>query len=177
MELTSKNIEEYIRRFMDGETTNEEEKAIYRYFRTQQVPAHLKSYQAMFVWYEEGMPQERLDIESPSAAPFVHKKASWWKRIPLEIRSMGIAAMLALVVGLGVLAPFEDNQGDEWACYEGSYVVINGKRNSNIDEIMPQILATLRQAEETEKWMQEQLDAIKRMEEYAEEKGKIIINN
>lgn len=31
MELTNKNIEEYINRFLDGETTNAEEQAIYRF--------------------------------------------------------------------------------------------------------------------------------------------------
>ena len=34
MELTNKNIEEYINRFLDGETTNAEEQAIYRFFCT-----------------------------------------------------------------------------------------------------------------------------------------------
>ena len=42
MELTNKNIEEYINRFLDGETTNAEEQAIYRFFCTGNVPAHLK---------------------------------------------------------------------------------------------------------------------------------------
>ena len=166
MELTSKNIEEYIRRFMEGETTNEEEQAIYRYFRTQRVPAHLKSYQAMFTWYEQGMPQE--------PAP---KKRSF--RLAVQVWRAGLVAMLVLGIGLSWFLLKENSpaKSDEWACYEGSYVVKNGKRNTNIEEIMPQILATLKQTEEMERRMQEQLDAIKRMEEFAEEKGKIIIND
>ena len=166
MELTSKNIEEYIRRFMEGETTNEEEQAIYRYFRTQRVPAHLKSYQAMFAWYEQGMPQE--------PAP---KKHSY--RLAVQAWRAGLVAMLVLGIGLGwfLLKDGSTAKSDEWVCYEGSYVVKNGKRNTNIEEIMPQILATLKQTEEMERRMQEQLDAIKRMEEFAEEKGKIIIND
>ena len=166
MELTSKNIEEYIRRFMEGETTNEQEQAIYRYFRTQRVPAHLKSYQAMFAWYEQGMPQK--------LAP---KKRSF--RLAVQAWRAGLVAILVLGIGLSCFLLRESStaKSEEWACYEGSYVVINGKRNSNIDEIMPQILATLRQAEETEKRMQERLDEIKRLEEYAEEKGKRIIND
>ena len=166
MELTSKNIEEYIRRFMDGETTNDEEQAIYRYFRTQRVPAHLKSYQAMFAWYEQGMPQE----------PATKKRCF---RFAVEVWSAGLVAMLVLGIGLSCFSFLEGTttKSDEWACYKGSYVVINGKRNSNINEIMPQILTTLKQAEETEKRMQERLDEIKRLEVYAEEKGKIIIND
>ena len=39
MKLTPKNIEEYIDRFLEGETTNEEERAIYRFFREEEVPA------------------------------------------------------------------------------------------------------------------------------------------
>ena len=166
MELTSKNIEEYIRRFMDGETTNDEEQAIYRFFRNQRVPAHLKSYQAMFAWYEQGMPQE----PAPRKYRFSLSVGRW---------SVGLVAMLVMGVGLSLFLSLESatTKSDEWACYEGSYVVINGKRNSNIDEIMPQILASLRLAEETEKRMQERLDEIKRLEEYADEKGKTIIND
>ena len=166
MELTSKNIEEYNRRFMEGETTNEQEQAIYRYFRTQRVPAHLKSYQAMFAWYEQGMPQK--------LAP---KKRSF--RLAVQAWRAGLVAIFVLGIGLSCFLLRESStaKSEEWACYEGSYVVINGKRNSNIDEIMPQILATLRQAEETEKRMQERLDEIKRLEEYADEKGKRIIND
>ena len=166
MELTSKNIEEYIRRFMDGETTNDEEQAIYRFFRNQRVPAHLKSYQAMFAWYEQGMPQE--------LAP---KKRSF--RLAVQAWRAGLVAILVLGIGLSCFLLRESTtaKSEEWACYEGSYVVKNGKRNANIEEIMPQILATLRQAEETEKRMQERLDEIKRLEEYADEKGKTIIKD
>ena len=88
MELTSKNIEEYIRRFMDGETTNDEEQAIYRFFRNQRVPAHLKSYQAMFAWYEQGMPQK--------LAP---KKRSF--RLAVQAWRAGLVAILVLGIGLG----------------------------------------------------------------------------
>ena len=34
MELDKRNIEEYINRFLEGETTNAEEQAIYRFFHT-----------------------------------------------------------------------------------------------------------------------------------------------
>ena len=53
MELTNKNIEEYINRFLDGETTNAEEQAIYRFFCTGNVPAHLKEYAPMFACMRE----------------------------------------------------------------------------------------------------------------------------
>ena len=55
MELDKKNIEEYINRFLEGETTNAEEQAIYRFFHTGDVPSHLMGYAPMFAWYEGGM--------------------------------------------------------------------------------------------------------------------------
>ena len=42
MELDKRNIEEYINRFLEGETTNAEEQAIYRFFHTGDVPSHLR---------------------------------------------------------------------------------------------------------------------------------------
>ena len=83
MELTHKNIEEYIARFMEGGTTNAEEQAIYRYFRSAEVPKHLKPYASMFAWYEDGMP------DAPKA-----QKKPLWRYIPVKIWSAGIAAIL-----------------------------------------------------------------------------------
>ena len=128
MEVTRNNIEEYIRRFMEGETTNAEEQAIYRFFRTEEVPKHLKPYTEMFAWYEEGMPEEELS--KPKAQPL-------WKRIPLEIWSTGIAAMLVIGIGLGIVFSIDNAPCEEWACYEGSYVEVNGKRITDIETILP----------------------------------------
>ena len=148
MEITNKNIEEYIQRFMEGETTNAEEQAIYRFFHTNEVPEHLKPYTDMFVWYEEGMPEEKLP--TPQARPL-------WKRIPLELWSMGIAAMLVIGIGLGIILSFGDSTNEEWSCYEGSYVEVNGKRITDVEAIMPIILETLAEAEEIEKGIEKRL--------------------
>lgn len=158
MEITNKNIEEYIHRFMEGETTNVEEQAIYRFFRTGNVPEHLKPYSDMFAWYEEGMPEETEERPVQASKPM-------WKRIPLEIRSMGIAAMLVIGIGLGILLSFDDNTQEDWSCYEGSYVEVNGKRISDVETILPIILETLAEAEETEKGIEERLAEIRRTEE------------
>lgn len=58
MELDKRNIEEYINRFLEGETTNAEEQAIYRFFHAGDVPSHLMGYAPMFAWYEGGMQGE-----------------------------------------------------------------------------------------------------------------------
>ena len=167
MEVTKNNIEEYIRRFMEGETTNAEEQAIYRFFRTEEVPEHLKPYTEMFAWYEDGMPEEELS--KPKAQPL-------WKRIPLEIWSTGIAAMLVVGIGLGIVLSFGDNQHEDWSCYEGSYVEVDGKRITDIETILPIILETLKGAEEIEQRTEARLTRIRSIEEYTREKENINTN-
>ena len=163
MELTNKNIEEYIHRFMEGETTNAEEQAIYRFFRSGDVPEHLKVYAPMFAWYEEGMPEEKKEM------PIVTKSKTFWKCIPLGVWSMGIAAMLVIGIGLGILSGLDKDMDDEWSCYEGSYVMINGKRITDEKKIMPIILETLSEAERMEKQMEERWEAIRLSEEKIKE--------
>ena len=167
MEVTRNNIEEYIHRFMEGETTNAEEQAIYRFFRTEEVPEHLKPYTEMFTWYEEGMPEEELS--KPKTQPL-------WKRIPLEIWSTGIAAMLVIGIGLGIVLSFGDNQHEDWSCYEGSYVEVDGKRITDIETILPIILETLKGAEEIEQRTEARLKRIRSIEEYTREKENINTN-
>ena len=167
MEVTKNNIEEYIRRFMEGETTNAEEQAIYRFFRTEEVPEHLKPYTEMFAWYEEGMPEEELSKPKAQAL---------WKRIPLEIWSTGIAAMLVVGIGLGIVLSFGDNQHENWSCYEGSYVEVDGKRITDIETILPIILETLKGAEEIEQRTEARLTRIRSIEEYTREKENINTN-
>lgn len=168
MEITNKNIEEYIQRFMEGETTNAEEQAIYRFFLTEEVPEHLKPYTDMFAWYEEGMPEENLP--TTQARPL-------WKRIPLELWSMGIAAMLVIGIGLGIVLSFGDSTNEEWSCYEGSYVEVNGKRITDVKTIMPIILKTLAEAEAIEKGIEERLAEIQRTEEEIAEREEILLIN
>ena len=168
MEITNKNIEEYIQRFMEGETTNAEEQAIYRFFHTEVVPEHLKPYADMFAWYEEGMPEEKLP--TPQSRPL-------WKRIPLELWSMGIAAMLVIGIGLGIVLSFGDSTNEEWSCYEGSYVEVNGKRITDVKTIMPIILETLAEAEAIEKGIEERLAEIQRTEEEIENREEIVLTN
>ena len=166
MEITNKNIEEYIQRFMEGETTNAEEQAIYRFFHTEEMPEHLKPYTDMFAWYEEGMPKEK--IPKPKTRPL-------WKRIPLELWSMGIAAMLVIGIGLGIVLSFGDSTNEEWSCYEGSYVEVNGKRITDVEAIMPIILETLAEAEEIEKGIEKRLAEARHKEEEIEKREEITL--
>jgi len=169
MKITNKNIEEYIHRFMEGETTNSEEQAIYRFFREGNLPEHLKQYSDMFAWYEDGMPEEKGKYRQQASKPF-------WKHLPLEIWSMGIAAMLVIGIGLGIVLPTTDRQSEEWACYEGSYVKVNGEYITDLKTILPIIQETLADAEAIEKRIEERLTKIQNIEKNIKEKQEIMCN-
>ncbi len=113
MELDKRNIEEYINRFLEGETTNAEEQAIYRFFHTGDVPSHLMGYAPMFAWYEGGMQgepgmsqpdgQEEVAGGKRSEKIPVVGKEGFYQRIPVAVWSAGIAAMMVIALGLGLI--------------------------------------------------------------------------
>lgn len=174
MELTNKNIEIYINRFLDGETTNAEEQAIYRFFRKGDVPEHLKEYVPMFAWYENGMQGE------PGIQPIKDEKAEKKKtfsfRIPIAAWSAGIAAMIVVTLGLGLLVFTGKNmeKNHRWSCYEGSYIEVGGKRITDVKKIMPCIIETLEHADKIEQMAQQRIDEIHRSEEEIKEKEDLV---
>lgn len=121
----------------------------------------------MFAWYEQGMPDKssnrhRADSDLPKKR--FRFSISRWKA--------GIAALLVLAIGLGVVAT--SGEEEAWACYEGSYVEVNGKRITDVEEIMPCILATLQQADEIERQIQQRMELIKESEKEVIEKEQMI---
>ena len=123
----------------------------------------------MFAWYEEGMPEKQAVVSLKTPRRF---------RLPVEIWSIGIAATIAVVVGLGTLLFWDkdNNELDEWACYEGSYIEVRGKRITNVKQILPSILETLNEADRIEQLAQERIDEIKRSEEFVRQK-EMLVNN
>lgn len=171
MEVDKRNIEDYINRFLEGATTNAEEQAIYRFFRSGDVPSHLREYIPMFAWYEKGMQGEPEPVKADETL-----RKQFRRHIPVAVWSAGIAAVLVVTLGLGLLF-YADNGGtvaDEWSCYEGSYIEIDGKRITDIKQIMPCIVETLEKAERVEKLAQERVEEIRRSEKEIREKELLV---
>ena len=69
----------------------------------------------------------------------------------------------------------EDNRlPEEWACYEGSYMEVNGKRITDVELIMPAILETLSKAEHIERMTKKRLEMIRLSEEEIQAKEKLV---
>ena len=94
MIIDQNNAMQWVERFLNGETTNDEEQQLYRFFANNDIPAHLKPYQEMFAWYENGMIEDELP--KPKARPF-----SFNNRVVRYVR-WGIAATVLLTIGFGL---------------------------------------------------------------------------
>lgn len=91
-------IADLVEKFLDGRTTNEEERELYTWFRTHEVPAEWEPLKSMFAWYEAGMPEE-IAVEEPA-----EPKA---KVMPLR-RWLQMAGGCAAVVAVALLI-FKNN--------------------------------------------------------------------
>ena len=82
----------------------------------------------------------------------VEKRKTFSLRIPVTAWSAGIAAMVVVTLGLGLLVFSGQNlaKNHKWSCYEGSYIEVNGKRITDVKKIMPCIIETLEYANEVE---------------------------
>ena len=56
--ITKKNVRNYIEKFLDGETSNAEEQALYDFFKNEDVPQSLQEYAPMFAWYDGKMEED-----------------------------------------------------------------------------------------------------------------------
>lgn len=89
MSETKENIRLLLDKFMSGTTSLEEERRLGDYFSGSDVPEEWADYQAMFRYFEEGMPPEL-----PPADGMVATRRPW--------RRWLVAASVLLFVGLGL---------------------------------------------------------------------------
>lgn len=80
--ITSENVQEYLDRYMSGESTQEEQRLLKEYFgNTKDLPAELRPYAQMFVVLEEKAETpsvEALDRFSEGQIPAVRRSVKLW---------------------------------------------------------------------------------------------------
>ena len=137
------HIKQLVESFLDGRTTNAEERELYAWFRSNDVGEEWVELKAMFAWYEAGMPEER-EAETPRIEPLRPRP----ERRGLWIAVGAVAGVAAsVVVALTVWLTFDNNQHDDLSIYAGSYIVDGGVRYDNIEDIESDIEALLERAE------------------------------
>lgn len=140
------HIEALVEKFLEGRTSNSEERELYDWFATHDVPEEWSELKEMFAWYAAGMPEAAV-VEEQSPAPIAphHLRRS----MALRLGGWSVAATVAIVLGI-VLWPDAEPTYTPTNVYEGSYVVENGIRNDDIDYIHKDIEAVLARADAME---------------------------
>ena len=93
MNYDKQYIEQLLNRFLEGESTIAEEEILARYFATHTVDSEWEPYKQMFAYFESGMSSD----DAPGAASTNIVRVNWRK-------VMGIAASVAIMLGIGVTA-------------------------------------------------------------------------
>ena len=144
-------IDLLISRFLDGETSLDEEKALYAFFSRPDVPEELEPYLRLFGWYSslasagEAMQPADMTTALPAAMP-TGKRPRFRLLRPWQWGA--VAAMLALLftVGFFLRTP---SIPEEYLAYEGSYIVRDGKKITDLRIVVPEILRTQQVVDES----------------------------
>lgn len=146
-----------IERFFEGNTTLEEEHWLYDYFKqTKDLPEELAAYRETFLGFD-AIALTETDAATTNIAnqevllnaielpinPAPPKYRGWWRLVA------GIAAMVAVIVG-GMWAYQSYQRFQLEKVYGGSYMIVDGKRIDNLQEILPEIKRTLSLADAIE---------------------------
>ncbi|MDR1330717.1 MAG: hypothetical protein LBK07_01275 [Tannerella sp.] len=129
-------IENLLNRFFEGETSGEEEQALYRFFRRDDVPEHLACYKPVFEYFETGL------VEEWAAVPAVEGRTS----LRISLKRPAIWAISAAAVLAGCIFGFSRWQAEAFDPYEGSYIVRGGVRITDTRRIRSELEKTLREA-------------------------------
>ena len=71
-------IEALLDKFMDGQTTVEEEAQLADYFRSADVPAEWEDYRVMFDYFDSGMEEYPVTVEQPRPTLTRQMGRRWW---------------------------------------------------------------------------------------------------
>ena len=146
-----KHIYDLVDKFLEGRTSNAEERELYAWFRENEVPAEWQELKAMFEWYEAGMPEinnahsgqlseQPTPITQHTATSRPRRRVRMW----LTGAAITAAASIAALLWLTPTPPTID-------IYEGSYIIEAGVMCDNSESIRQDIEELLMRADEIER--------------------------
>lgn len=141
--INDKNIKECLERFFDGSTTCDEEKSLYAYFSQEKILPDVEKYRTMMMWYASGLSQ----YSQPT------KRVAPKRRTFNLLRRITVAASVAIIATIGY-SLYHTNTGENarlnelYEIYEGSYVVKNGVKCTDLTQILPEVMQNEKAAEQ-----------------------------
>jgi uncharacterized membrane protein YvbJ len=132
MEKENKDIETLLERFFEGQTSNEEERRLYLFFRREKLPDELAQYKEIVTYFESGLADE---LDAPKNVKMLKevRKKRWlvW----------GSIAASFLILLSSTFFIFRNTDP-----YEGSYIVRNGVRITDLNLIRPELEAAIQKS-------------------------------
>lgn len=142
-----KDIYDLVEKFLEGRTSNAEERELYAWFRENEVPAEWQELKAMFEWYEAGMPEinnahsgQLSEQPAPVTQHTTTSRPRRRVRMWLTGAAITAAASIAALFWLTPTTPTID-------IYEGSYIIEAGVMCDNSESIRQDIEELLARAE------------------------------
>ena len=129
---TKEYIGNLLDKYMDGTSTLDEEAILSEYFRGKDIPQEWEDYRQLFQEIEDMRPQ----------AQTIKRRMGW------PYKWIAIAVSLLILVGIGFGVRRYQNQQRQYAIYEGSYIIRDGKKITDIKQILPELEATEREVSE-----------------------------
>ena len=126
--IDDNNIKIWLNRFFDGETTCEEERELFSYFLQKNILLEVEQYREMMLWYDAG-----LQVSQKNAIEENNVKNRWFMS---QYISIAASIVIVLTVGFSYIKQNLHNK-ELYEIYEGSYIIENGVRNTDLSEILP----------------------------------------
>lgn len=156
------NIRELVDRFLQAETTLEEEERLYEFFQKDTLPEDLIQYKEMFMAYsvlryDKNSSHKGEEVDQSAVVSIENdgnsdKSGKGKKRIFSLYKKIGIgiaASLLIGVLGFSAYRHYEVNRLEK--LYGGSYMIINGVRIDDLTKIEPEIKEGINKAAAMEK--------------------------
>ena len=141
MEKENKYIESLLERFFEGQTSNEEERQLYRFFEQETIPDELAQYKPVIKYFESGLADElEVNKTQPTGIKKAHP-AGLAKKQWLVWGSVAASALLVLFTSIYVFDRIESADP-----YTGSYIIRNGVRITDLNLIKPELEAAIQKS-------------------------------
>ena len=151
----TKHIEELIELFFEGATSLEEEKELYIFFSSDTVPQELTQYKQLFTYFESELKQElqaEFHYQETESIPKIKLRSRLPKRTRLLRRLVisSSAALLLIFISVVSYKIASKTNSDSFEPYEGSFIIRDGVRITDINKIRPELEEAMKQALYTE---------------------------
>ena len=138
----TQELQRLVDRYLEGGTTLDEERQLFRAFASGRYPAELEEYAAMFRGCAAVAGIKPEEVRTPARRRII--------RIALTATTaVAAAVLLCLTLATNM------RRAELERVYGGSYVIVNGERIDDLSKIMPQIERTLADAKAVERRIEE----------------------